>query len=67
MKVQTETVERKWLSYRQAMDHSSLGRTLLTSLVVSGQIPAAKVGKRVLIDRAGLDEFLRSRLYPGEK
>lgn len=52
-----------WFSYTAAMSYSSLGRTTLTSLVTSGAIPAARVGKRVLISRSGLDEYLRQHSY----
>ena len=54
-----------WLSYKQASTWSGLGRTKLTELVTSGQIPAAKIGKAVRISRAGLDEYMRNNLYAG--
>src|SRR5215207_820472 len=46
-----------------ATAYSSLGRTKLTELVTSGSVPAARVGRRVLISRSGLDEYLRSNSY----
>jgi excisionase family DNA binding protein len=52
-----------WLSYKDASAWSGLGRTKLTELVTSGQIPAAKIGKAVRISRAGLDEYMRKNLY----
>jgi len=52
-----------WLSYELAMAYSSLGRTKLTELVTSGAVPAARVGRRVLISRSGLDEYLRRNGY----
>ena len=60
-----KTVERQWFSYREAQAYASLGRTTLTSLVTSGAIPAAKVGKAVRISKAGLDDYLRKNLYAG--
>jgi excisionase family DNA binding protein len=52
-----------WLSYRSASAYSNLGRTKLTELVTSGQIPAAKVGKAVRISKAGLDAYMRRNAY----
>jgi excisionase family DNA binding protein len=52
-----------WISYKQASAYCGLGRTTLTSLVVSGAIPAAKVNKSVRISRIGLDEFMRRNAY----
>jgi excisionase family DNA binding protein len=54
-----------WLTYDGASAYCSLGRTTLTSLVTSGAIPAAKVGKAVRISKAGLDEFMRRNAYTG--
>lgn len=54
---------RRWMGYPEAMRYTGLGRTMLTRLVTSGQVPAAKIGKRVLIDREGLDRYLESHDY----
>jgi excisionase family DNA binding protein len=58
-----ETPTGAWFSYRQASAYSGLGRTKLTELVTSGAIPAAKIGKAVRINRAGLDEYMRRNAY----
>jgi excisionase family DNA binding protein len=52
-----------WLTYAEAQQYASLGRTTLTALVTSGAVPAAKVGKAVRISKAGLDEFMRRSAY----
>ena len=54
-----------WLTYKQASTWSGLGRTKLTELVISGAIPAAKIGKAVRLSRTGLDEYMRKNLYAG--
>jgi excisionase family DNA binding protein len=54
-----------WLSYRDASTYCGLGRTTLTTLVTSGAIPAAKVGKAVRISKAGLDDYMRRNSYTG--
>ncbi len=62
-----ETPTPGWFSYKQASAYAGgLGRTTLTALVTSGAIPAAKVRKRVLISRAGLDEYLARHSYVGD-
>jgi excisionase family DNA binding protein len=61
--MKTKTVKRQWLSYQEAMDYCGLGRTLLTQLVTSGEIVAAKIGKRVLINHESLESYLESRSY----
>lgn len=57
------TVQREYLSYREAQEFSGLGRTTLTSLVTSGKVPAAKVGKAVRISRTGLAHYMESQAY----
>jgi excisionase family DNA binding protein len=59
----TEASTGAWLSYRDASAYCGLGRTTLTALVTSGAIPAAKVGKAVRINKAGLDEYMRRKAY----
>jgi excisionase family DNA binding protein len=61
--MKTKTVMKQWLSYKEAMDYCGLGRTLLTQLVTSGEIVAAKVGKRVLVNRESLESYLEARSY----
>ncbi len=57
------TVEREWLSYREAQMVSGLGRTKLWELVSSGAVPASKIGRSVRIDKEGLTHYLRSQNY----
>lgn len=52
-----------WLTYKEAQRYASLGRTTLTTLVTSGAVPAAKVGKAVRISKTGLDEYMRRNAY----
>ncbi|MBW6397498.1 hypothetical protein KPL78_06550 [Roseomonas sp. HJA6] len=59
------TVQPAWLTVANAVTYSGLGRTLMFELVVSGRVRSAKVGKRRLIDRAGLDAFLASHVTGG--
>ena len=59
----TEAPIGAWLTYREASAYCGLGRTTLTTLVTSGAIPAAKIGKAVRISKTGLDEYMRSNAY----
>ena len=59
----TEAPTGAWLSYKDASAYCGLGRTTLTALVTSGAIPAAKVGKAVRINKAGLDDYMQSNAY----
>ena len=52
-----------WLTYKEAQQYASLGRTTLTALVTSGAVPAAKVGKAVRISKVGLDEYMQRNAY----
>ena len=58
-----KTVERQYLSYREAQIFSGLGRTTLWSLISKNQIPAAKVGRSVRISKRGLEEYMESQNY----
>jgi excisionase family DNA binding protein len=62
-KESAEVTPAAWLTYAEAQQHASLGRTTLTALVTSGAVPAAKVGKAVRISKVGLDEFMRRNAY----
>ncbi len=53
-----ESPDRRWITYREGQAISSLSRGTLWKLVEAGCVPAAKVGRRVLIDRVGLDSYL---------
>jgi excisionase family DNA binding protein len=61
--MEAKTAHKRYLSYRDAMAYTGLGRTLLTQLVTSGAIPAARIHRRVLIDRYALDKWLSEQRY----
>lgn len=50
-----------WFNYRQAQQYSGLSRGFLWQRVASGELRAHKAGRRVLIRRSDLDEFLSRR------
>ena len=56
-----ESVEALWLTYPEAQKLAGLGRTTLWTLVGSGEIKAARVGRAVRISRRSLEEYMESR------
>ena len=59
----TTTVERAWLTYREAQAVSGIGRTKLWELLRDGHIKGAKVGRSVKISRESLDAYLEQQDY----
>jgi excisionase family DNA binding protein len=57
-KVEKTGVEALWLTYPEAQKLSGLGRTTLWTLVSSGEIKAARVGRAVRISRRSLEEYM---------
>jgi excisionase family DNA binding protein len=59
----TDTAEvfPAWFSYKEAEVWSGLSRTTLWSLVSSGQIKAARVGRAVRLSRRSLEDYMESR------
>ena len=52
-----------FLSYKQGQDLTGLSRGTLFGLISTGKVEAAKIGARVLINRASLVEYLESQSY----
>ena len=56
-----------WISYSDAQAYSGLGRTTLWTLISSGEVEAAKVGRAVRISRRSLDQYMRRNSYVESK
>ena len=56
-------VEREWLSVKDLMVISSLGRTKCYEIIASGELEAIKVGRAVRVSRASFEEWTRRRRY----
>jgi excisionase family DNA binding protein len=63
---QQPSVERSWLSPQEAIEYSGIGRTRFYSLLSSGEIPSAKLGRTRHIRRRDLDRFLEAHLQPAD-
>jgi len=63
--VSTANVLPRLLSYKDAGIYMSLSYWSLRTLVVNGEIPHVRFGKRILLDRMALDEWVEKHLEVG--
>jgi excisionase family DNA binding protein len=61
--LERETVQREWLTYKEAAEFSGLGKTTLWTLASTGEVRAAKVGTAVRLSRKSLQEFMERNSY----
>lgn len=54
-------LQSRLLSYEAASHYLSLSYWSVRDLVLKGEVPHIKFGKRILIDRDDLDEWIESR------
>ena len=62
---QTNVLSPRLLDYKAASAYLSLSYWSVRTLVVSGEVPHVKFGKRVLLDRLALDEWVEKNLEVG--
>ena len=58
-----EAVEAEWLSVKDLMALTGLGRTKCYELVASGELEAIKAGRAVRIRKSSFEEWTRRRRY----
>jgi excisionase family DNA binding protein len=56
-------IEPEWLSVKDLMTLTGLGRTKCYELVASGELEAIKVGRAVRVSRASYIEWTRRQRY----
>jgi excisionase family DNA binding protein len=56
--VEKSSIEVLWLTYPEAQKLSGLGRTTLWTLINSGDVKAARIGRAVRISRRSLEAYL---------
>jgi excisionase family DNA binding protein len=62
MDVLTEPpAERLAYTIEEAVKITRVGRSVLYKFIQNGELPIVKIGKRTLIRRAAIEEFLRGR------
>ena len=54
----TNVLQPRLLDYQAASSYLSLSYWSVRTLVVNGEVPHVKFGKRVLLDRLALDEWV---------
>ena len=50
-----------WLSLDETAAYLSMGKTALYTLAREGRIPARKIGKKWVFEKAGLDAWVRTK------
>jgi excisionase family DNA binding protein len=58
-----ENIEREWISYQGCTELTGLSRVTIWKLISAGHVRAAKVGKKVLINRRSLERYLQEQNY----
>lgn len=54
------TIEPELLSGETVRQLLSIGKTTYYELIWSGQLPSVRIGRRVLVPRAALNDFIQS-------
>ena len=57
------TREMEWLSLKDVQQLLGIGRTKAYELVVTGELPAVRIGRCIRISRRELDEWLHRQRY----
>lgn len=60
----TREVQPEWLTVRELMTLTGLGRTKCYEIINRGEIEAIKVGRSVRVSRIGYEEWTRKNRYP---
>jgi len=53
-------IDRGWLSLDEVADYLGMGKTALYELARDGRIPARKIGKKWVFEKAGVDAWVRA-------
>ena len=60
----TREVQPEWLTVRELMTLTGLGRTKCYEIINRGEIEAIKVGRSVRVSKASYYEWTRKHRYP---
>jgi excisionase family DNA binding protein len=55
--------ETEWLSLKDVQQLLGIGRTKAYELVVTGELPAVRIGRCIRVNRGKLDEWLHRQRY----
>jgi prophage regulatory protein len=59
----SNTMYSEWLSLKDVQQLLGIGRTKTYELVVTGELPAVRIGRCIRINRRELDEWLHRQCY----
>jgi len=65
--METSTVRSTYITIKQAAEYTTLSRQYLGVLVRKGEVPCARVGRRIVFKIDALDAWLASRQNPAAK
>jgi len=58
-------MERRWISVHEVSEYLGIHEVTARRLIDRGEIPAAKIGRNIRIDKKRLDERLQERIKKG--
>jgi excisionase family DNA binding protein len=59
----SNTKHSEWLSLKDVQQLLGIGRTKAYELVVTGELPAVRIGRCIRVNRGEIDEWLRAQRY----
>jgi prophage regulatory protein len=59
----TKTEHSEWLSLKDVQQLVGIGRTKAYELVVTGELPAVRIGRCIRVNRGEIDEWLHRQRY----
>jgi excisionase family DNA binding protein len=57
------TLQQEWISIAQMQKVLGIGRTKAYELIVTGEVPAVKIGRVLRVNRRQLDAWLERQSY----
>lgn len=61
--MESPTLQKRWLTVREAQDYAGIGKTKQYELLQEGEISASHAGRSIRIDRLSLDAYLERHPY----
>jgi len=59
----SKTKHSEWLSLKDVQQMLGIGRTKAYELVVTGELPAVRIGRCIRVNRGELDKWLHGQRY----
>ena len=55
-------MDPEYFTFKETLEYLKLSRSKLARMMKAGEVPYARIGKRILFRKADLDQFVESRL-----